>query len=414
VDPRRILPAALLLGVVNALVFLGFEYIVNHGTEWIWDDVVGSDEVRWRVIPLAIVLSAVYGVFLRVLREPRVTKVEAHTGLELDDSKPATFRAVWVIWLVGVTGLLAGASLGPEMPLFAGSAGLGLWAAAVVKTPAAKLLALSSAAALLVAFFGSLVPVAIPALLLLRQQRDKFLVGMVPILISSVAAFATVKLLREGNGFGSVPASTSAQVDDYAMAFGLGVAAVLVAALLRWFIVQMNRITLHMERSWPWLVSALVFGAVIGVLYFGGGETVQFSGNDGSQLLIDRADEYTALAVAGIVLVKLLVTAWSLAAGYRGGLVFPSVFAGVAVSVVIVDEWSSVAGPGVTVGGVAGILTAMTSPVLGPILLVALLPFSLLGVALVAAAGAVIGDLLFKRIGLLADQEPAEPQPATP
>jgi H+/Cl- antiporter ClcA len=284
----------------------------------------------------------------------------------------------------------------------------------VVKTPAAKLLALSSAAALLVAFFGSLVPVAIPALLLLRQQRDKFLVGMVPILISSVAAFATVKLLREGNGFGSVPASTSAQVDDYAMAFGLGVAAVLVAALLRWFIVQMNRITLHMERSWPWLVSALVFGAVIGVLYFGGGETVQFSGNDGSQLLIDRADEYTALAVAGIVLVKLLVTAWSLAAGYRGGLVFPSVFAGVAVSVVIVDEWSSVAGPGVTVGGVAGILTAMTSPVLGPILLVALLPFSLLGVALVAAAGAVIGDLLFKRIGLLADQEPAEPQPATP
>jgi H+/Cl- antiporter ClcA len=118
--------------------------------------------------------------------------------------------------------------------------------------------------------------------------------------------------------------------------------------------------------------------------------------------------------VAGIVLVKLLVTAWSLAAGYRGGLVFPSVFTGVAVSVVIVDEWSSVAGPGVVVGGVAGILTAMTSPVLGPIMLVALLPFSLLGVALVAAAGAVAGDLLFKRIGLLADQEPAEPEPATP
>src|SRR4051794_34530018 len=102
VDARRLLPASIVLGVANAGLFLGFEYLVNHGTEWLWDDVANSDDVRWRVIPLAIAGSVVYSLLLKALREPRVTRVEPHTALELDDKSPATFRAVWVILAIGL------------------------------------------------------------------------------------------------------------------------------------------------------------------------------------------------------------------------------------------------------------------------------------------------------------------------
>jgi hypothetical protein len=71
------------------------------------------------------------------------------------------------------------------------------------------------------------------------------------------------------------------------------------------------------------------------------------------------------------------------------------------VSLVVTDLWSEAAGPGVTVGAVAGIVTAMTSPVLGPIMLLSLLPFSLVGVAFAGSAGAILGDLAFARLGLL-------------
>ena len=345
---------------------------------------------------------------LRALREPRVTEVAAHTGLELDESAPATFRTVLVILVIGLTGLLAGASLGPEMPLFAGSAALGLWAAARTRTETTKLLALSSVSALLVAFFASLVPVLIPAALIFRQQRENFVRAMVPVLLASLTAFATLNLLREDHGFGTVPSGGSVDARDYLIAFGLGIASVLIAAVLKELVKLLGRLTLELDRRWPWLAGALLFGAVIGILYFVGGETVQFSGNEGTILLLQRADDYTTLAVVGIIGVKLLVTAWSLTTGYRGGLIFPSVFTGVAASVVIVDLWSSAAGPGVVIGGVAGITTAMTSPVLGPVIMISLLPFSVLGVGIAGGAGAVAGDLLFLRLGLLPKEEPEE------
>lgn len=409
VDLRRLLPVAVLLGAADAVLFLGFEWLVNHGTDWLWNDLVGTDTVRWRVIPLAMVLSVAYSLLLRALREPRVTKVEPHTGIEVDDSKPATFRAVWVILVVGLAGLLAGASLGPEMPLFAGSVALGLWAGTRAKSPVVKLYALASVSALLVAFFASLVPVLIPAAILFRQQRANFVKGILPVLLASLTSFATLNLLSEDHGFGTVPESGAVEVSDYLIAFGLGIATVLIAAVLKQLILLLGRLTLELDRRWPWFAAALLFGAVIGILYLAGGETVQFSGSSGSTLLLSRAADYTTLAVAGIIAVKLLVTAWSLTVGYRGGLIFPSVFTGVAASLVVVDLWSAAAGPGVVIGAVAGITTAMTSPVLGPVIMLSLLPFSVLGVAIAGAAGAVAGDLAFVRLGLLPKEEPALP-----
>ena len=130
---------ALAIGVVDAVVFVGFEWVVNHGTDWLWNDVAGSDDVRWRVVPLALVLSIAFSALVRWVGQRRF--VEPHLDpLHSSDGPPPTVAGLATILLVGAASLLAGASLGPEAALVGLSAGLGGWAAARVDTgrPAAR------------------------------------------------------------------------------------------------------------------------------------------------------------------------------------------------------------------------------------------------------------------------------------
>ncbi|MES1194142.1 MAG: hypothetical protein ABUM26_07430, partial [Solirubrobacterales bacterium] len=218
---RRLSALALVLGVVDGLLFLVFEWVVKHGTDWLWNDVVDSDDVRWRVVPLALVLSVVLSALLRWLHQPRVTPphVDPLGAAEEPDAPPPSASTVGTILAIGAAGLLAGASLGPEAPLLGATVALGAWAAARADASAAStVLVLASAGALLVAFFGSLIALAIP-LLILRQRTGRFPIApVVTIALAGLAAWLTV-WLAQGNhhGYGHVP---SADVDahDYLIA----------------------------------------------------------------------------------------------------------------------------------------------------------------------------------------------------
>lgn len=50
----------IVFGVVNVFVFFGFEWFVWYGMDWIWNDLVGSDDVCWCVVLLVIVGSVVF------------------------------------------------------------------------------------------------------------------------------------------------------------------------------------------------------------------------------------------------------------------------------------------------------------------------------------------------------------------
>ena len=395
---------SLVIGAADGLVFLGFEWVVNHGSDWIWNDLVGSDQARWRVVPLALVLSISFTALLRLVGQarwvaPHLDPLGAAESPDEEAAAPA-LRALGVILLVGAGSLLAGASLGPEAPLVGFSAGLGAWVAArATPGPAGRLLVLSSAGALLVAFFGSLACLAIPLLILFQRTRRLPLAAVVSVVIAGVAAWGMLWLIQgSANGFGQIPPAT-VQARDYLAALVLSVVAVGIGGLLRRFVIELSAVTKRIDAAANWWVAAALFGLVVGLLYLLGGETVQFSGSEGSVLLIGRADEYSALALAGIALVKLLVTGWSLGAGYRGGLVFPSVFAAIAVSLFAAAAVPAVAGPGIMLGAIVGLLVEMTAPVLGIVVLFALVPLKLVPLGLVAAAGAMGGRALLDRLG---------------
>ncbi|HEX5924423.1 MAG TPA: chloride channel protein [Baekduia sp.] len=407
---RRLSSLALAVGVVDGLLFLVFEWVVKHGTDWLWNDVVDSDDVRWRVVPLALVLSIALSALLRWLDEPRWTPphVDPLGAAEEPGAPPPSAGAVGTILAIGAVGLLAGASLGPEAPLLAAAVALGAWVSTRADATAVRaVLVLASAGALLVAFFGSLIALAIPLLILRQRTGRSALAPVVAIALAGLAAWLTVWLLQGNHhGYGTIP-SAGVEAHDYAIAVLLGLVAVGIGTLLRWFVTRLNVVTEQIRDGTPWWLAATIFGVVLGALYLVGGETAQFSGSGGSMMLLSGEVHYGPWALAGVALVKLAATSWSVASGYRGGLVFPAVFAGVAVSLLTADTLPDLAGPGVLLGAIAGLLVEMTAPMLGVVMLLALVPVELLPLALAGAAGAIVARMLLTRPAPTGELAPA-------
>jgi H+/Cl- antiporter ClcA len=384
------------IGVANGLVFLGFEYVTGHGTDWLWDDVVHSDESRWRVLPLAIGLSIALSALVRALKEPRWNEPHVDPLGSADDHEPkheapATLSGVAVVLVIGAASLLVGASLGPEASLVAAAVGMGAFVAARANMgPVGKVLVVASVGALLVAFLGSLITLAIPLLLVYQRTRKLPLPAAAVIVIAGLSAYGTLWLVQgSDDGYGSIPSAT-VHVRDYFAAALLGAAAVWIGALLRGMIARLGGVTRRIDSDLPWWVAAALFGAVLGLLYLVGGRTIEFSGSEGSRMLLSGEAHYGTWALLGLALAKLLATSWSLSAGYRGGLVFPTVYVGIAISLFVASAASDLAGPGVLLGSVAGLLVDMTAPLVGAIMLLALLPAKLLPLGLVGVGAAVV------------------------
>jgi hypothetical protein len=109
-----LLLVAIAIGVINAVAFVVFEHAVNDGSEWVWNDFAGTDDERWRVVPLAIVLSIGFSLLLRLTHQQRYQEPNTDLLAEGAPQPPATLATIAVIFLVGVASLVAGASLGPK------------------------------------------------------------------------------------------------------------------------------------------------------------------------------------------------------------------------------------------------------------------------------------------------------------
>lgn len=391
---RRTVVAGVLVGAANALGLLGFEWLVDHLQDLIWNDWAGSDETRWLVVPLAIAGSIALSLTVRLTRQTRMLAPHTDVLAEVDQVKPGTLKIIAILLLTGVVSLVGGASLGPEGALLPASIAFGAWVAGHRRTagPVTELLVLSSIGALLVSFFGSLLPAPIPLLIMRRQGKTLTRRAVIPPLLAGLTAWATVSVVR-GNAQGRdiLPIDSGGDLAAVAPAFLLGVLAVLVGVLLRLVIRATVGWTERLDRLWHWIAAGAVFGAVLGVLYWIGGESVQFSGQAGTHQLYDDRAQYGVAALLGLLLVKLLATSWSISAGYRGGPAFPSVYMGVALSLAITTAIPDVSETGVMIGAIAGILAEMTTPGVAVLMLLSLMPTNLLPIGLVGAVGAVVG-----------------------
>ncbi len=396
--PSFVLLTALAIGVVNTIFFKIFEWVVNNGTNFVWNDVFKSNVHRWVVIPLAIGLSLAFSGLCLLVGRKRIKPPQTDAFADTKVSPSITLDNLGITALIGAASLIAGASLGPEASLVMVSMGLGAWFAGKAKLGrAAELLVLASMGALLVVFVGSLVMVLLP-LLLLAQKKHLSLASAAPVIVAGLAAFGTLWLINPNTpGYGTIPVPSHFTWTDLPLALGVGFCAAAFGWALKQVINYTAQLTKRLDTTQSWTVAAAVFGGVIGVLYLLGGETIQFSGSEGSHLLLHHLPAYGLGALLIILVTKLLVTGWSLAAGYQGGLVFPSVFSGVALAL-IAENLFSTTSPGVLLGGVAGIFAAMTGPIPALLFIVSLIPVKLVGTAVAGILGATLGEKLIARL----------------
>lgn len=387
-----VLGAALIIGALNAVIFKLFELAVNDGTDYVWHTLFKSDIHRWLVVPLAIVSSVGLSLLYRLLHKKRVTEPHLNPLDSEGETTPVKVTSLAHVAAIGIASLIAGASLGPEASLVMLSTGLAVWLTQKTKlTQAGQLLTLSSVGALLVAFCGSPIPVLMP-LLLLQQKKRLTPRAALAVVLAGAAAFGTLWLMDHSTaGYGSIPARPHASMFDVLLALGVGVCASVLGWLLKRVVLILAQFTKRLDNSLHWAASGTIFGLVLGALYFVAGEPIQFSGSQGSVLLLHHAPAYGLWALLGLIAAKLLATAWSLASGYQGGMVFPSIFIGVAVAL-IAGNLSGSTNPCVLVGSVAGIFGALTGPAVAFIFMIAILPIKLAFAAAAGILGAAFGN----------------------
>jgi H+/Cl- antiporter ClcA len=143
---------------------------------------------------------------------------------------------------------------------------------------------------------------------------------------------------------------------------------------------------------------------------------ILFSGEEQTKVLIDQAAQIGAATLIVLAVVKLLITSLLLVSGWKGGYIFPTMFAGVAlgmaVNLIFPDIPLAVAVSATMAGAM---VTTMKAPIFSAMLVVVLVQ---LETSPVVAIAVIVGLLATARLsmtsGMARDQHMNDEQQAAP
>lgn len=322
----RIILVAALVGMGVSITYFYFESAVHHSISYIWKDLFNTDEHRFLVLPICLLLTLIYfGAQHRF--DPKAEKHESH-GLG-DTPKPTVVNFIKVLG-IGFLSLVAGASLGPEAVLVPACVLLGGYVGSKLggsSKAAGSLLGIAGFIALMAAFFNSFFVGLLSLLLIKKQFRIDISLKLVVVAVVASGS-ATLALSRLDN-------SAFVGLPDYSWA--LDIRSLLVLAVLGaagYFMTYALKAAhdggeevLKLVAGKSWWQHGLVAGIGLCLLYWLGGPLVQFTGNESVVPMLRQAADLGFLGLVWVLFIKLLAIGWSKAGGYRGGLVFPTVFA---------------------------------------------------------------------------------------
>ncbi len=316
----------IVVGVGVAITYLCFEYAVHHSTSYIWSDLFQTEKYRFLVLPLCLALTLLYfGV--RHLLDPKSEKKTEH-GLG-DAPSPTGLNFIKVL-AIGFLSLVAGASLGPEAILVPASIIIGGYIGANFagnKKPANKLFAVAGFIALFTAFFNSFLVGLMSLILIKRRFSVRIDIKLIALaVLASGGSALTLKLLGNSSYVKTPEYSWALDVRTLLILAVLFIAGCLMSYLLKFTYIASELVAKTVRKKQWWLKGGAA-GLVLSLLYLLGGPLVQFTGNESIVPMVKQSAELGILGLAWLLIIKLLAISWSQTSGYRGGLVFPSVFA---------------------------------------------------------------------------------------
>jgi len=330
----RLMLLVAILGATSAVITFVFMFLVNLFTDLVWNQApiaLGID-TRFFTLIVCVIGGLLVGLLVKIFGDHN--GIFAEIMLEFGKTGRFDYRSAPGIVLTAFVSLISGGSLGPEAPLADACGGLGTLAADKLKLTEqeTRTMGYGGLSAMLASFITN--PFA-GALLSLESAQGGttgvmlYFWTLFPSLLAS--AVATVVFVGLSGSFMGVLFSFpdyAPVVKDLIMAipFSLvgGVAGVLFMLMFKWLRKLMQPMKSHLVLRG--LIGGVGMG-IIGVLL----PLTLFSGEEQTVEMIEQAAEIGVIMLIVLALAKIFSTSLLLATGWKGGYLFPIMFAGVAL-----------------------------------------------------------------------------------
>ena len=404
IQPRpylKLLVLAAVLGLISAVITFIFLVLVQAGQTLIWDQVAHA--VGLSAPAFTLIVCTLGGLLVGVL----VKIFGDHSGIfaemmqEFGHTGRFNYRHAPGIVITALASLISGGSLGPEAPLADVCGSLGTWITDKLKLDErnTRSLGFTGISGMLAAFITSPFGGALLGLESARAGVD-YAWTLFPSLVSS--SFATIAfVLLSGSFFGVLYRFPDYQplLRDLLLAVPLGLIGALAGSI---FIVGFDTLSKLMRPlNQHLIVRGLIGGLGLGIA----GALLPltlFSGEAETAEIIYRASDYGALMLIVLALVKLLVTSLCLAAGYKGGYIFPTLFAGAALGMATHLIFPQIPEAVAVAATLAGALVAtMKAPIFSALFVMVLVQHE---TSPVVAIAVIVGALATARISLTSNR----------
>ncbi|MFE9377692.1 ion channel protein [Streptomyces sp. NPDC006855] len=325
-----VLPA-IAVGVACALILLGVSLLAEQLQDVLWESLpdalgVGGFSSLWMVVMLTATGLAV-GLVLRAA-PGHGGPDPATTGLV---DTPMRLGIVPGLLLVTVLALAGGVSLGPENPITAANIALAFWLGRrfAPGAPGEVWVALA-AAGTVGALFGTPIAAALILSEVLAAQPGPgaFWDRLFAPLAAGTAGALTMSLIAEPSFDLALPAYAGPHWGDLLAALLIASAGALLGLLAVYAFPMAHRVFAALRHP---VLALTAGGLVLGLLGALGGHLTLFKGLDEVKTLAGDPDGWSAGEFAGMAVVKMAALVTAATCGFRGGRIFPSVFAGVSL-----------------------------------------------------------------------------------
>ena len=353
-------PVALLVGVVCALLLWGISAVASILEHFLWHTVTSwlgiTDSTWWWILLVLTIAGVLVGLVIRF--------APGHAG---DDpatqelvSTPIAVGATPGLAIVAILALAGGVSLGPESPIMVINAAIvvAVGVRLVPKVDQNQWMGLSTAATL-GALFGT--PVAAALMLSEANPGDQRIPLWnrlyLPLVAAATGSFVILRFTDLTMSI-DLPAEKVGSITDTLIAVGVAVVIAACGVVAAFVFDPLHRV-LHRSLRDP-VIRLTVVGAILGGLGILGGTITLFKGLDQMKELPDRIGTTTAIGFFAFAGIKMCAMLLASAGGFRGGRIFPSVFAGAAAGFGIHVLWPSLPLTITVAASIVGIVVAAT------------------------------------------------------
>ncbi|WP_213381870.1 ion channel protein, partial [Enterobacter cloacae] len=331
---------ALIIGIVSSLVLIVVMKVASVLQTMLWTALpaqvgISVDSPAWIIMMLTLTGVAV-GLVIRFS--------PGHAGpdsaLEPLIGAPVAPAALPGLIIALIIGLAGGVSLGPEHPIMAVNIGLAVYLGSRILPRVGALdWTILASAGTIGALFGTPVAAALIFSQTLSSNND------VPLwdklfapLMAAAAGALTTSLFFNPHFSLSLPHYGQMQIADIFSGAVVVAIAIALGMIAVWCLPRLHRLVHKLKH--PVLILG-VGGLILGILGAIGGKVTLFKGLDEMQQLafsqMFSVSDYLLFA-----LIKLAALVVAAACGFRGGRIFPAVFVGVALGLMLHEHVDAV------------------------------------------------------------------------